>query len=104
MKVRIVNGYNALGYKTLFITFEGHDTTTSGIIFGLYCLAKYPEVQAKVLKEIHEVIGEDKSTPNTMQKLNDMPYFEATIKEILRLFSPVPFVARLMEEDLKIGE
>ena len=84
--------------------FEGHDTTTSGIIFGLYCLAKNPEVQEKVLKEIHEVLGEDKTIPNTMQKLNDMPYFDATIKEILRMFSPVPFIARYLEEDLQLGQ
>lgn len=84
--------------------FEGHDTTTSAIIFGLYCLAKYPQVQDKLLTEIHEVIGEDKSIPNTLQKFNEMPYFDATVKEMLRLYSPVPFVARYMEEDLMIGE
>lgn len=84
--------------------FEGHDTTTSGIIFGLFCLGKYPEVQKKVLQEIHDVLGDDPSAPSTLQKLNDMPYLDATIKEILRLFSPVPLVGRLLEEDLTIGK
>lgn len=84
--------------------FEGHDTTTSSVTFGLYCLAKHPEVQKKVLQEIHDVVGEDKSANHTQQKLNDMPYFDAVVKEALRLFSPVPFVARKMTEDVTIDE
>lgn len=84
--------------------FEGHDTTTSAVTFGLYCLAKHPEVQRKVIQEIHDVIGEDKAIPHTQQKMNDMPYYDAVIKECLRLYSPVPFVGRYMEEDTDIGD
>lgn len=37
--------------------FAGHDTTTTTIVFLLYNLAKYPEVQAKVFNEIMSVFG-----------------------------------------------
>ena len=36
--------------------FEGHDTTTSGISWTLYCLAKYPEHQEKIREEVRNVL------------------------------------------------
>jgi cytochrome P450 family 4 len=50
--------------------FEGHDTTTSAISFALYCLAKYPEVQKKVVEEIQQVIGNDVSKSVTIRLAN----------------------------------
>lgn len=84
--------------------FEGHDTTTSGITFALYCLATHPEVQQKVVKEIHDVIGVDKSTPVTLQMLNDLNYLDLVLKEVLRLYPSVPLFGRLIEEDTVISE
>ncbi len=46
--------------------FEGHDTTTSGIAFSLYFIAKHPEIQAKVFEEIRTVIGDDIRKPVTL--------------------------------------
>jgi cytochrome P450 family 4 len=42
---------------------EGHDTTTSGIAFTLYHIAKRPEIQAKIFDEILCVIGDDVTKP-----------------------------------------
>lgn len=84
--------------------FAGHDTTTSGIAFTLFCLAKHPRVQANVLKEIHEVMGEDKTTPMTLHMLNDLHYLDLVLKEVLRLYPPVPIIGRAIEEDLEISE
>ncbi|KOB65087.1 Cytochrome P450 CYP4L11 [Operophtera brumata] len=38
---------------------EGHDTTTSGIVFCLYCVSKHEDVQNKILKELQEILGDD---------------------------------------------
>lgn len=84
--------------------FEGHDTTTSGITFALYCLATHPEVQQKVVREIHDVIGEDKKTPVTLQMLNDLNYLDLVLKEVLRLYPSVPLFGRLIEEDTVISK
>lgn len=84
--------------------FEGHDTTTSGISFALYCIAQHPEVQEKLLKEIHEVIGEDKKTPVTQKMLNDLHYLDLVLKESMRLFPPVPLIGRIITEDTVISE
>jgi cytochrome P450 family 4 len=84
--------------------FEGHDTTTSGIAFCLYNLAKHPEVQQKVYEEIKSVIGEDVEKPVTQKDLNDLSYLELVIKETLRLYPSVPFFGRKIHEDVEISE
>uniref|UniRef100_U5ELR8 Putative cytochrome n=1 Tax=Corethrella appendiculata TaxID=1370023 RepID=U5ELR8_9DIPT len=80
--------------------FAGHDTTTSAITFLLYNLAKCPEIQEKVYMEISNIIGDDKTTKITLRHLNEMKYFDMVIKESLRMHSPVPFIARRIEDDL----
>uniref|UniRef100_A0A1B0DLX0 Uncharacterized protein n=1 Tax=Phlebotomus papatasi TaxID=29031 RepID=A0A1B0DLX0_PHLPP len=78
--------------------FAGHDTTTSGISFLLYNIALYPEVQEKIVEEIKYVLGMDPERFFTFGDLKNMTYLECVIKESLRLFTPVPMVARYFPE------
>lgn len=83
--------------------FEGHDTTTSGISFCLYNIAKHPDVQKKIHSEILEKIDVDQKL--TMRELGKLSYLELVIKESLRLFPSVPYFSRrLVNEDLQVGE
>ncbi|CAK8679265.1 unnamed protein product [Clavelina lepadiformis] len=78
--------------------FEGHDTTSSGISWALYNLAKYPGFQEQCRKEVQEVIGN-----NLNVQWSDLPkleYLTMFIKESLRLYPPVWLIARQLEEDL----
>lgn len=84
--------------------FEGHDTTTSGITFCLYNIAKSPAVQEKCMKEIIEVFGKNPKEPATLAKLNQLSYLELCIKESLRMFPSVPLVGRLATEDIKLSK
>jgi len=84
--------------------FEGHDTTTSGIAFCLYNLAKHPEVQQKAYDEIMNVIGNDNRKQATQKDLNDLNYMDLVIKETLRLFPSVPVYGRKMNEDFELSE
>ncbi|XP_065366480.1 cytochrome P450 4d2-like [Calliphora vicina] len=83
--------------------FEGHDTTTSGISFTLYLIARHPEIQQKLVEEIKEVIGTDKNTPVTYRELQDLKYMELVIKESQRLYPSVPAIGREIQEDIKVG-
>ncbi|BFF97767.1 cytochrome P450 4d8 [Drosophila madeirensis] len=81
--------------------FEGHDTTTSALSFCLHVLARHPQVQEKMLEEILQVIGTDRSRPVTIRDLNEFKYLECVIKESLRLYPPVPLVGRKLQTDFK---
>jgi len=84
--------------------FEGHDTTSSGLGFCLYSLAKNPEVQQKAYEEAIHVLGTDSTAPVTIKLLNDLNYHEMVIKETLRLYPSVPLFGRKMLENTQIGK
>ncbi|XP_058503893.1 cytochrome P450 4B1 [Solea solea] len=79
--------------------FEGHDTTASGIAFILYCLACHPEHQKLCREEVTDVLC-DKDTMD-WEDLNKIPYTTMCIKECLRLYPPVPAIARKITKPLK---
>ncbi|XP_053326238.1 cytochrome P450 4B1-like isoform X2 [Spea bombifrons] len=78
--------------------FEGHDTTASGISWILYSMAKYPEHQEKCFEEIKEVLGDRSSME--WEDLGKIPYTTMCIKESLRLYPPVPGVARTLRKEV----
>ncbi|CAD5123232.1 DgyrCDS11593 [Dimorphilus gyrociliatus] len=64
--------------------------TTSSTLYGLFpILMAHRHVEEKILQEISEVIGFDRS-PKLSDKAN-MPYTEATILEAHRILSILPF-------------
>ncbi|KAM7346805.1 cytochrome P450 4d2-like isoform 2-T2 [Cochliomyia hominivorax] len=84
--------------------FEGHDTTTSGIAFALYLIARHPDVQEKLVEEIHHIIGSDKNKPVAYRELQELKYMECVIKETLRLYPSVPVIGREITEDVVVGD
>ncbi|KXJ72911.1 hypothetical protein RP20_CCG016900 [Aedes albopictus] len=82
--------------------FEGHDTTTSAVVFTLFNLAKNPEVQQKVYDEIVSVMGKDPQEPIQLSHLHDLTYTEMAIKETLRLYPSVPLIGRRCIEEITI--
>lgn len=82
---------------------KGHDTTTSGITFCLYNIAKHPEVQEKCIEEIVSVFGTDGKQPITLSQLNQLAYLDMVIKESLRLYPSVPLIGRKAMEDIKLS-
>uniref|UniRef100_A0A182LYD8 Cytochrome P450 n=1 Tax=Anopheles culicifacies TaxID=139723 RepID=A0A182LYD8_9DIPT len=82
-------------------TFAGHDTTASAMTFILYNVAKHPIVQERIYQEIVSEIGED-FCELSLSSLNNLHYMELAIKESLRLFPPVPVIARIATEDTEL--
>ena len=73
--------------------FVGHDSTAVTIIYCLYLLSKYPDTLVKIRKEHEEIFGPDTTTVATQirehpEKINQLSYTTAVIKEALRLFPP----------------
>ncbi|XP_055947713.1 cytochrome P450 4c3-like [Argiope bruennichi] len=84
-------------------TFEGHDTTSSGISWCLWMIGLHPWIQKKIHEELDSIFG-DNNRDATMEDLKDMKYLECVIKEALRLYPPVPAIGRMLRNDLQIGE
>ncbi|XP_033324485.2 cytochrome P450 4g15 [Megalopta genalis] len=83
------------------IMFEGHDTTAAGSSFVLCVLGIHQDVQQRVYEELNQIF-QGSNRPCTFQDTLEMKYLERVILETLRLFPPVPAIARLLKEDVKI--
>ncbi|KAH8281272.1 hypothetical protein KR018_006165, partial [Drosophila ironensis] len=83
--------------------FEGHDTTSSALMFFFYNIATHPEAQRKCFEEICSVMGRDKATPVTYELLNKLHYVDLCVKETLRLYPSVPLLGRRVVEDCEIN-
>lgn len=66
-------------------------------------LAIYPEAQEKLYEEIKSVLP-DQDMDVTQEDIKNMPYLDAFIKEALRFFPVVPFLTRLLKEDMCLGD
>ncbi|XP_048576536.1 sterol 26-hydroxylase, mitochondrial [Nematostella vectensis] len=77
------------------------DTTSNTSLWACYCLAKNPEVQEKLHKEVTSVL--EPGEVATLATLNKMRYLRSVIKETLRLYPAAPENARFMQKDTEIG-
>lgn len=82
-------------------TFAGHDTTTNAICFTLYTISKFPGVQRKLNEEIEQVLG---GGDVTFKIINEFKYLDLVIKETMRLYPPVPVIARRLHEEVDFGD
>lgn len=83
------------------IMFEGHDTTAAGSSFFLSMMGVHQHIQDKVIEELDQIFG-DSDRPATFQDTLEMKYLERCLMETLRMYPPVPVIARQLKEDLKL--
>ena len=85
--------------------FEGHDTTASAISWSLFLLSQQPEHMAKCYEEIRGVLDRENGDEYiTQQQISELTHFSLCLKECLRLKSPVPYIGRLLHNDVYIGK
>jgi cytochrome P450 len=83
----------------------GHETTATLCTWCTYILCKHPDVQAKVYEDIMKCAPSpnDDSFPITLELVNQMPYFNAFMKEVLRLHPPVGVTYRSTANKITIN-
>ena len=74
---------------TLFMA--GHETTAVALSWTWYLLAQHPEVEARLLAELREVLGE---RPPAVADLPRLRYTETVITESMRLYPPAYAMGR----------
>lgn len=83
--------------ELLLFYLAGHETSANAISWALFRLCSHPQVEAKVMDEIAEVMGPVKEgvvDAPSLEQIDQMIYLEMVLNETLRLHPPVPFVPR----------
>ncbi|XP_047523086.1 probable cytochrome P450 4d20 isoform X2 [Pieris napi] len=83
---------------------DGHHTTAIALSHALYCIAKYPEVQHRVLEEQKLIFNENKFKKPNHKELNEMKYLEAVIKESIRVLPTITKISRHLKNDLQLKD
>ncbi|QCE08638.1 cytochrome P450 CYP73A100-like [Vigna unguiculata] len=77
------------------------ETTLWSMEWAIAELVNHPSVQKKIRDEISEVL---KGEAVTESNLHELPYLQATVKETLRLHTPIPLLVPHMNlEEAKLG-
>jgi cytochrome P450 len=70
--------------KSLFLA--GHDTAAAALTWVWYAIARHPEVEARLRREVESVLGE---RPASIEDLPRLQYTGMVVKESLRLYPPI---------------
>ncbi|WP_029006494.1 cytochrome P450 [Azorhizobium doebereinerae] len=91
---------SALRNEAATIFMAGHETTAAVLTWAWYLVANAPWVEEAVLAEIDRVCGGRTPTVADVPKLD---WCRSVIEETLRLYPPVPILARQAKEADRIG-
>lgn len=86
--------------ELLTLLIAGHETTATSLSWLVTWLHKLPQVTQQVREEIADVGG---GGPVPNDRINDLKYTFATIKENLRRRPVLPLVMRRAQRDLQLG-
>lgn len=84
------------------IIIAGSETTAHGAAYAMLLLAMHPEIQNKLFDEINTILPEGSDL--TLDNINELKFLDMVIKESLRLFPLVSFMARKVSGDFEIGK
>ncbi|WP_275539790.1 cytochrome P450 [Streptomyces hyaluromycini] len=87
--------------EIFLLAVAGTETTASLLSWTLYELARNPGIEARVLAELDEVLGE---RPVAFDDVVRLPYLDRVITETLRLHHPGWLVTRRTTEETRLGE
>jgi cytochrome P450 len=87
--------------ESMTIFLAGHETTANALAWTWYLLARNPDVERDLHRELDEVLGGRTPSPDDYPRL---PYTEMVLAESMRMFPPAWAIGRFAIEDVQIGE
>lgn len=83
--------------EVLTLALAGHETTSINLAFCFHLLARHPEAQAALHRELDTVLG---GREPSVEDLAALRYTESVVKESLRLYPPAWSISReAVDED-----
>jgi cytochrome P450 len=86
----------ALRNEAAVIFMAGHETTANSLAWTWYLLSQAPETEERLHHELAQVLG---TRPPTLDDLPNLTYTRAVFEETVRLYPPVPLLARQAVRD-----
>jgi retinoid hydroxylase len=86
--------------QVMTLMFAGHDTSTSTLTFMMYELARHPDAAERLREEQDRVLA---GAAPTIDLLEQMPYLEMVLDEVLRLYPPAWIGPRRAVRDFEFG-
>ena len=86
--------------QVMTLMFAGHDTSTSTLTFMMHELARHPDVIERLCEEQDRVLG---GAAPTVEGLEQMPYLEMVLDEVLRLYPPAWIGPRRAVREFEFG-
>ena len=86
--------------ETMTLFLAGHETTASALTWAWVLLAENPGARRALHREIGEALGGRRPGVEDVPRLR---YTGAVVKEAMRLYPPVPMVARRAAEETEVG-
>uniref|UniRef100_A0A7E4VHV1 Cytochrome P450 n=1 Tax=Panagrellus redivivus TaxID=6233 RepID=A0A7E4VHV1_PANRE len=80
--------------QCMIFLLAGFDTTANTLALTCWFLARYPEIQERLIEEVDDVCG-DPSKPIGYDQLPELKYADCVMKETLRMHPIAPFAASL---------
>ena len=87
--------------ETMTLFLAGHETTALTLAWGWYLLSQNPRAESKLHEELRAVLA---GRPPELADLYRMPYLQAIVNEVLRLYPPAYISARTSIEPCQIGD
>jgi cytochrome P450 len=82
-----------------FIT-AGHETTALALAWTFDLLSRHPDCEARIVSEIETVTG---GAPLHADHIGDLVYTGQVLREAMRLYPPVPIIARIATRPFTIA-
>ena len=77
--------------EAITIVLAGHETTAIALSWTWYLLARHPEVEQRLVKELEEVLN---GRQPELEDVSRLPYTEAVLYETMRVYPPIHGIGR----------
>lgn len=86
--------------EAVTMLLAGHETTALLLTFCLMLIAQHPEVEARLLEELHTHVGSGRPSAEQLSRLS---YLDVVLRETLRLYPPAYSIGREALVDTELG-